>query len=161
MSQQHYLTLFAYSQHTAQRLLDKAALLDEADLHAPSVVGHGSIHDIFFHLLSASQGWRVALETGQQPRRLKPAGYETLAAVREALLQEYRGWLAYLNTLDDAAIQAPLELSTARGDKVTMIQWRVLQHLILHFMQHHTEIAHLLTQKGQSPGDIDFLFYQG
>jgi len=36
-----------------------------------------------------------------------------------------------------------------------------LQHLILHGMQHHTEIAQLLTLKGQSPGDIDFIFYEG
>jgi hypothetical protein len=27
-------------------------------------------------------------------------------------------------------------------------------------MQHHAELALLLTQKGKSPGDIDFIFYE-
>ncbi|MCA9871854.1 MAG: hypothetical protein KC487_15925 [Anaerolineae bacterium] len=48
-----------------------------------------------------------------------------------------------------------------RGDPWTMPLWRVLQHLILHGMQHHTELAQLLTAEGQSPGDIDLLFYRG
>ena len=38
--------------------------------------------------------------------------------------------------------------------------WRVLQHLILHGMQHHAELAQLLTAKGQSPGNLDFIFFQ-
>jgi uncharacterized damage-inducible protein DinB len=42
----------------------------------------------------------------------------------------------------------------------TFPRWRVLQHLALHGMQHATEIAQLLTVKGQSPGDIDFIFYR-
>jgi uncharacterized damage-inducible protein DinB len=41
-----------------------------------------------------------------------------------------------------------------------MERWRILQHLVLHGMQHHTEIAHGLTVKGHSPGDIDFIFFE-
>ncbi len=32
--------------------------------------------------------------------------------------------------------------------------------LVLHGMQHHAELALMLTQKGKPPGDIDFIFYK-
>ncbi|HXF60224.1 MAG TPA: hypothetical protein VNK95_01325 [Caldilineaceae bacterium] len=51
-------------------------------------------------------------------------------------------------------------MTSARGQTATLPLWRVLQHLVLHGMQHHTEIAQLLTTKGESPGDIGFIFFE-
>ncbi len=34
----------------------------------------------------------------------------------------------------------------------------ILFHLVLHCMQHHTELAELLTRRGKSPGEIDFIY---
>jgi hypothetical protein len=31
--------------------------------------------------------------------------------------------------------------------------------VLFHGMQHHAEIAHILSEKGQVVGDIDFFFY--
>jgi uncharacterized damage-inducible protein DinB len=39
--------------------------------------------------------------------------------------------------------------------------WRILQHVILHGMQHASEIAKRLTEFGHSPGNIDFIYFQG
>ena len=161
MSRQHYQTLFAYSGFTAEKLLDKAALLEEADLYAHPGYGHGSIYDIFFHVLSVSRGWRVAFETGTEPPRLQPAGFEHLPAVRNALAAEYTGWHAVLAQLSDPQIDGPVTLTRVNGEKAELVYWRVFEHLTLHAMQHHTEIAQLLSLKGQSPGNIDFLFYPG
>lgn len=54
-----------------------------------------------------------------------------------------------------------IELTSRRGELYTFKLWRVLQHLIMHGMQHHSELAQLLTNEGKSPGDIDFIFYRG
>ena len=161
MSRQSYQTLFAYSWATAQRLLDKAALLDEAELHANPGYGHGSIYDLFLHLLNVSHGWRGAFETGTEWPRFPNERFTKLDAVRAALEAEYSGWHALLAALSDEDVADTVRLKRTTGEEGDVVRWRIFQHLTLHAMQHHTEIAHWLTRKGQSPGDIDFLFYQG
>jgi uncharacterized damage-inducible protein DinB len=159
MSKQHYQILFAYNWYTAQRLLDKAALLDEAAYYANPGYGHGSIHEIFFHLLAVSHGWRIAFESGRQPARLQADGFTSLPAVRAGLAQEHERWQTLLAGVSEEEIDGPITLLTFRGEAAPLIYWRVLQHVNFHSMQHHSEIAQLLTHHGHSPGDIDFLFY--
>jgi uncharacterized damage-inducible protein DinB len=159
MIKQHYQTLFAYTSHTTRQLLDTAALLDEADYQARSVYEHRSIHDLFFHMLATAYGWRVALETGQQPARLQAEEYPSLESIRTGFAQERAAWHTLLEPLSDEEIDGSIALTTVRGETSSIPMWRVFQHLILHAMQHHTEIAQLLTGNGLSPGDIDFIFY--
>ncbi|MCB0257644.1 MAG: hypothetical protein KDI55_28295, partial [Anaerolineae bacterium] len=104
---------------------------------------------------------RVALETGRQQAGIQPNDYTTLQSIKAGVDSEQAAWDLYLETLDDEQINADITLINWRGDPWTMPLWRVLQHLILHGMQHHTELAQLLTAEGQSPGDIDLLFYRG
>ena len=63
-------------------------------------------------------------------------------------------------SLSDGDIAAEVELTNWRGDRLKLPRWRVLQHLVLHGMQHHAGLARLLTARGHSPGDIDFIFYR-
>ena len=162
MTQQSQLQiLFAYNWHTTRRLIDCAGKLSDDAYHANPGYGHGSIHDLLFHLLRANQSWRIAFETGRQQAGIKPDDYATLEAISAAVGAEQAGWDDYLATLSDDQIAADITLINWRGDPWTLPLWRVLHHLILHGMQHHTELAQLLTAAGQSPGDIDFLFYPG
>jgi uncharacterized damage-inducible protein DinB len=161
MIKQQYQTLFAYTWHTLHKLLEQAALLDEADYHAHPGYGHGSIHDLLFHLLATYRGWRVGLESGRQQPRIKPGDFRTFEAIRSAFAEEQAAWQALLDSLSDEAIAGTITLAPLRGDPAQFSYWRTLQHLVLHGMQHHTELAQLLTTKGHSPGDIDFLFYPG
>ncbi len=156
-----FQTLFGYQFHTRNRLIERAAQLPEEDTLANPGYGHGSIHALLFHLLRAESGWRVAIETGIQPPPEKIETYPTFALLLPALHQEQQAWLDLLENLTAEKIESDLSLTTQRGRTFVIPCWRVLQHLILHGMQHHTEIAQLLTLKGQSPGDIDFIFYDG
>lgn len=161
MLKQQYQTLFAYSSATAYRLLESAAQLDDGAYYQHPGYGHGSIHDLFYHLMVTLRGWRIAVETGTQPARPRPQDFAKLAAVRTAMDQEGESWQRLIGGLTDEQIAGPLVLTRANGERSDFIYWRILQHLVFHSMQHHTEIAKLLTDKGQSPGDIDFLFYRG
>jgi uncharacterized damage-inducible protein DinB len=160
LNKQRYTTLFSYTSHTTEQMLTKAALLERADYYAPSIYGHRSIHDLFFHMLATAHSWRVGLESGQQPSRLQAEEYPSLESIREGFAAERKAWHTLLEGLSDEEIDGPVALTNFRGDVFSMPYWRVFEHLVLHGMQHHTELAQLLTDKGHSPGDIDFLFYR-
>lgn len=157
----HFQTLFAYHWHTTQRLIDCAGRLSDEAYHATPGYGHGSIHDLLFHLLRTDRSWRVALETGQQQAGIQAADFATLESIRAGFEGEQADWDAFLARLTEEEITADITLTNWRGEPWTMPLWRVLQHVILHGMQHHAELAQLLTAQGQSPGNIDLLFFDG
>ena len=161
LAKTQFQTLFAWHFHTRELLVERATRLPEVDYFENPGYGHGSIHALLFHLMRADRAWRIALETGVQPPPEKIESYPDFPALQAAFAVEQSSWLAFLDRLTDEMIEADLELTTWRGGRFNIPCWRVLQHLILHGMQHHTEIAYLLTLKGQSPGDIDFIFYAG
>lgn len=155
-----FQTLFAYHWHTTTRLLECAARLDETTYRDKPGYGHGSIHDVLFHLLRTDQSWRLALETGKQLSGAQPEDYPTLESLRAGFEQEQAAWRALLEKYSAAEIEGEISLTNWRGEILAMPLWRVLQHLILHGMQHHAELAQLLTAKGQSPSNLDFIFFQ-
>ena len=154
-----FQTLFAYHWHTTDRLITCATHLDEQDYRENPGYGHGSIHDLLFHLLRTTVGWRGALETGKQLAPLNAEDYPSLATLQAGMAQEHAAWDNLLAQWDAADLQGKMDLTNWRGEVVTFTRWRILQHLILHGMQHHSELAQLLTNKGQSPGNLDFIFF--
>ena len=152
----HFQTLFAYQGAMYQRLLDCASLLDEATYQQKQPYRMGSLHDILFHVLYWHNLWRVGLEGDSNYGGFQAQDFADLAALRTGIHNEQREWQRVLADLHDNAFE---EEQSVLG--VTAPRWRILQHLILHSMQHHSEAAALLTAKGYSPNSIDFIWYTG
>ena len=77
--------LFGYHWQTTSRLLDGAARLTEADYTDNPGHGHGSIHDLFLHVLRTDQSWRIGLQTGRQASAMKPERrFRTSSPCRQA-----------------------------------------------------------------------------
>lgn len=156
----HYQVLFSYHGHTTRRLLEIAAQLDEGQYHEQGEYGPGAIHDLFLHLLQADHGWRIGLETLHRPAALPAEDFASLESLSIALEQEDAAWQTYLKGVSDADVEAEISLTDKRGDLRTFPLWQILQHLILHGMQHHSELAERLTQMGHSPGNLDFIYFK-
>jgi uncharacterized damage-inducible protein DinB len=155
-----FQTLLAYHWYTHTRLFELAAQLNEADYMEQPGYGQGSIHDLFFHLMRTFNSWRRGLETGKRLSPFKAEDFPTFESLQTGFKQEHAAWQALLDRLSDEEIEGDVRLTTRSGEIVDIPRWRILHHLVLHGMQHHAELAHLLTLKGHSPGDIDFIFYQ-
>ncbi len=155
-----YHTLFAYHWQTTQRLIEGAARLDDAAYRASPGYGHGSVHGLLFHLLRTARSWRRGLEEGRQLSGIEPEAFPDLDALRAGFADERRAWQALLEGLSAEDVTAAVSLTNWRGDVWAIPRWRILQHLVLHGMQHHAELARLLTEHGQPPGDLDFIFFR-
>src|SRR5262249_46688430 len=134
--------------------------LSESDYRNQPGYGHGSIHDLLFHLLRTDYGWRRGLETGSQQAPLREEDFPDLGSLRSGFEREQLAWEELLGRLSDAEIASDVTLARANGESAIIPRWRILQHLVLHGMQHHADLAQLLTARGQSPGDIDFIFFR-
>jgi uncharacterized damage-inducible protein DinB len=155
-----YKTLFAYHWHTSRRILEGAAQLEEADLRAGSIYAGRSIIFLLFHVLHNDRIWRQVLELGRLSAILQPEDFQDLAALQAGYQAEQQGWQVLLEALSPDEIDADCEMASASDQVYSLPRWWALQHVILHGMQHHAELAQLLTEHGHSPGDIDFIFYQ-
>jgi uncharacterized damage-inducible protein DinB len=159
MSKSQFQTLFAYHWHTTRQLMECSSRLSEAEYIENPGYGHGSIHDLLFHLLRSDTTWRLTLESGQRPTPLVVEDFPTLESLQTGFASEQGAWEGYLEGLSEAEIDEVVNLTNRRGEALATPRWRVFEHLVLHGMQHHSELAQLLTAKGQSPGNIDFIYF--
>lgn len=153
------LSLVRFHFATTFRLLKHASSFSESDYQQNPGYGHGSIHDLMFHILRTDRSWRTALETGRQQAGIRPEEFKTLASLQKGFEREQAAWQALLEQYSDQDIQASISLTGWDGNSWIIPRWRILHHVVLHGMQHQTEIAQLLSAKGESPGDIDFIFF--
>ena len=154
-------TQFAYNAWANERIIDKVALVSLEQFNEPSVIGDRSLRQILFHMVQVERVWRLLAQDGQvEPSQLPSSeslpSAETMLAIQK---QEQQHMDAYLSDLEEADLAAQLTIKRWDGVEIDMIRWHMLSHLLMHSMQHRSEAAVLLTQYGQSPGDIDFLFF--
>lgn len=149
----HFRTLFDYHWHVHQRMLEAAARLDPTARQAERGYGRGSIHNVLVHLLNTDRTYRLSMQTGRRPQPLDPGTLPDLAALQAGFAQEQTAWQAMLDSLSAEAIEGTVTVDFA------VPRWHLLQQVVLHGMQHHSELAQALTEHGQSPGDLDFIFF--
>jgi len=63
---------------------------------------------------------------------------------------------AFLAGLKDEDLDSIIRYTTSGGIQRERVLWHCLFHVVNHGTQHRSEAAVMLTDFGQSPGDIDF-----
>ena len=155
---QTYQIQFSFHFDETQRLLALARSLPEDVYHAKNGYSHDSIHNTFAHLLGASQLWRNVI-ANREPAFSEAKAMADIDALVALFEIERTGWRELVATFDGVTLFETIERQSPFGTIVLTI-WQTMQHVILHGMGHLTELARMLTEAGQSPNDIDFLFYR-
>jgi uncharacterized damage-inducible protein DinB len=142
--------LFAYDRWATRRVLGRTTAVDPVVWGATGVVGERGLGTILVHAFGAHQRWWLWLSgSGEEPRpEREPLPHpEQLRASWEAAWTALDGWL---DTIDDAWLA---------GEQDGIPRWRMLAHVVNHGTQHRSEAAALLTDAGQSPGELDMISF--
>lgn len=139
------------------RLLEKAAMLSDAELGQRLSKGADPILPTFAHLVGADVRW-LARWRGETPPALSPSDFPALGAVRRRWEELYPVRRAYIASLNDPALREPIRWVRDQGTAM-LPRWQAMLQCANHGTQHRSEIAAMLTDLGHSPGDLDFVFY--
>ena len=143
--------LFDYGYHCNLQLLDQAEKLTDEQFAGSPPVGQHSVRKLFLHLASAEHGWRVGWQTGDRNTQLDPTDYVDIPSLRALVTHNNHASIAFLADMREADLD--------EDDFPGVALWKTLSHVVVHGIQHRSEIALILTHFGHSPGDLDLMLF--
>ena len=162
MLAEQILRLYEYNRWANHLILEKAGQLTLEQLSAPSRFPRGSMLETLFHAFYAEWVWRKRIQ-GQSPlpndEMIHVEDYATLGHLKSAWQSEEQAMVSYLSGLEGNALEANIHYSNSRGEFDERLS-DILMHVVLHGMQHRSELAQMLTELGHSPGDVDYIIYR-
>jgi uncharacterized damage-inducible protein DinB len=159
MRQHDLLTLYEYTNWANGQILSAATLISQEQFTAPSTHSLGSLQSILLHALDTEYGWRVRCQHNQGSPLLSEADFPNVHALGQRWKEEQAAMRAYLASLGDDDLINLVRYTADNGEKRERVLWHCLFHVVNHGTQHRSEAAALLTEYGQSPGDLDFTVF--
>ncbi len=136
-----------------ERVLTAAEGLTDEEFRSPAPLDHGTAIQTLRHLVDVDWSWRefcIGNDVGQTYVWDHGFVLDDLASIRAFCLEEDGRLRAYVEGLDDAALEDP----PGGG---SFPRWLIIAHVVNHGTQHRSELARYLTDRGHSPGDLDLL----
>lgn len=159
LGQTMLVTMFGYNASVNAKVLEIASSLSDEELDAPTNYAQGSIRGTLAHLLRVQWSWRTVTETHLPPTSAPPiSGTSSIAELTAFAQAEAEAISTWVTTQSDAELAMPFP-SKYGDQEFQILPWQALAQLLFHSMQHRSEIALWLTEKGHSPGDLDFIYF--
>ena len=151
--------IYNYNYWATRKILEASNKVTEDQFLAPAEFPFGGLRGTLVHILDAEYGWRGLFESKSFNADLKPDDFPTVKSIEERWHEEEQAMRAYLANLSDDDMESHLRYTTDTGIERDRILWQCLYHVVNHGTQHRSEAAALLTDFGNSPGDIDFTVF--
>ncbi len=159
MNKQDIQLLYKYNHWANMRILNAASNLTPEQFLAPASFPHRELRSTLTHILFAEWIWRTRWQGESPAHRFKPEDFPTLDSLRLRWQQEVKSLNAYIDSLTDKKLSSTFQYTTTKGDALENILCQVMAHVVNHGTQHRGEAAAILTELGQSPGDIDLIVF--
>lgn len=152
------VALVHYHAWANDRILTTAAKVPDDELHRPDVLDRGSAFETLRHLVDVDWSWRefcIGNDIGDSYVWEQGFDLDDVAAIHAFCREEDARLRDYVASLDRAALDEQLQMSDDPND--VLPRWMILTHVVNHGTQHRSELAHVFTRCGHSPGDLDLL----
>lgn len=150
-----------YDHHcwAAGKIFDAAGKISQEQLDAQTPASsYGSLRGTLIHMLDAETSYRTRMAEGVNPPDLPDSDFPTVGALAAYFKGEQAKMRAYMATLKDEDLEG-VAVYEAGGAERRRPRWHIWTQLFGHGTQHRAETAVMLTELGQSPGDLDFVVW--
>ena len=151
--------IYDYNYWASGKILEASAKVTQEQFLAPASFPFGGLRGTLVHILDAEFGWRGLFENKSFEADLNPDDFPTVKSIEEHWREEEKAMRAYLVNLRDDDMDSHLRYVTDTGIERDRTLWHCLLHVVNHGTQHRSEAAALLTDFGNSPGDLDFTVF--
>lgn len=159
MNKQDITLLYKYNQWANAKILDAAANLTVEQFLAPGSFPHGGLRGTLVHAMFAEWIWRRRWEGTSPTVKFKPQDFLTFDSLRLRWAEEEKQLMSFVENVTDERLNSLFFYTTTSGEPHERILWQVMVHVVNHGTQHRSEAAALLTDFGQSPGDLDLVYF--
>ena len=159
MNKSEITLLYQYNKWANAKILNAAANVTHEQFLAPASFPHGGLCGTLVHTLFAEWIWRHRWEGTTPVVRLKPEDFHNFESLHLRWADEEKLLLSFVDNLTDDKLNSHFFYTSTDGTPYERILWQTMLHLVNHGTQHRSEAAALLTDFGQSPGDIDFVYF--
>ena len=151
--------LFAYTEWANGLFFDAIDQLTEEQYSRTIPSSYSTIGDTLAHIISAEWIW-LRRWNGESPTVVPEW---CTGASRETLHEELRKVeterAAFLATLTEDALAAPLSYRSIKGDPFTLPLGEQLQHVVNHSTYHRGQLTTMLRQAGATPPGTDLSIF--
>jgi uncharacterized damage-inducible protein DinB len=151
--------IYEYNYWANKQILSASDNVSHQQLMAPASFPYGCLHGTLLHILDTEWGWRALFQSIESASDLLAADFPTVATLKTRFQDEETSMRVYLASLRDEDMESHLRYTIDTGIERDRILWHCLLHVVNHGTQHRSEAAALLTDYGQSPGDLDFTVF--
>ena len=151
--------MYEYNYWANRRILSMAEHITSDQLMKSTAFSWGNLHGTLLHTLDTEYGWRVLCQHGNHTPAWEVDEFPDLKSIQTRWDIEQYDMQAYLNSLTDENLQGVISYDIDDGTTRNRVLWHCLFHVVNHGMQHRSECAAMLTDFGQSPGDLDFVVF--
>ena len=159
MNKEDIQLLYKYNCWANTRILNAASNLTPEQFLAPASFPHRELRGTLTHALFAEWLWRSRLQGESPTQHFKPEDFPTFDSLRVRWREEEKALNSFVEGLTDEKLSGTFQYKTTRGEVMENVLWQVMTHVVNHGTQHRSEAAAILTELGQSPGDIDLIVF--
>lgn len=158
------VTIFEYNYWANRLILTAAARVAPEQFAAPTAFPRSGLRGTLVHIMDTEFGWRTMIENARHTDHwnapeLLETEFPTLTSIEARWREEESDMRRFLAACDDERMMEIVRYVTDEGNTRERVLWHCLYHIVNHGTQHRSEAAAILTDYGQSPGDVDFTFF--
>jgi uncharacterized damage-inducible protein DinB len=149
----HFRSILDYSRWANERILEMARpVLGDQPVYRGV---YGVLPDTLLHILNAQEIWLARWEDRRAAETADPSTTNLMAAFSRS----HEQLDSFAKVLQDEDFGRLITYRNRKGKEFTRALGGMITHLVNHGTYHRGETALLLTQVGQSPGDLDYIHF--